>query len=228
MLQLPYSCATGSRLGERHNYSKMGKVAERTDDQARLDLMTATTRKTRRLLLAVAVISLILRAYPGLQPTGVPVLGVKFTNHAQNAELVFGALFLFTLYLLISFAWYALRDHRNSSPSRLHAIILGHFGKVNIIGHILRTSGITNVGFDASDRLLSILTHVRDVAGVGHFKFSLAIIWACVGQAKNLLINRVIVFWVLDFWFPVLLGLLATRGNAEPAMNLVARVLAMF
>ena len=84
------------------------------------------------------------------------------------------------------------------------------------------------MGFDASDRFLPFLTHVRDVAGVGHFKFSLAIIWACVGQAKNLLINRVIVFWVLDFWFPVLLGLLATRGNAEPAMNLVARVLAIF
>ncbi len=213
-------------MGERHNYSKMVKVAEQ-DDQVHLDLMTATTRKTRRLLLAVAVISLILRAYPGLQPTGVPVLGVKFTNHAQNAELVFGALFLFTLYLLISFAWYALRDHRNISPSRLHEIILGHFDKGQTILRFFRTARIRG-SWDPDHSLSSVLTRLCDEAGVGRFKFSLAITWVCVGQAKNLLIDRVIVFWVLDFWFPVLLGLLATRGNAEPAMNLVARVLALF
>ena len=69
---------------------------------------------------------------------------------------------------------------------------------------------------------------LREEKGVSDFKFFLAITWVRVGQAKNLLIDRIIVFWVLDFWFPVLLGLLATRGNAEPAMNLVARVLAMF
>lgn len=205
----------------------MGKVAERTDDQVHLDLMTATTRKTRRMLLAVAVISLILRAYPDLQPTGVPVLGVKFVNHAQNAELVFGALFLFTLYLLISFAWYALRDHRNISKSRLHEIILGHFGKTRIIGLIMKAVGVQQ-GLRPSDKLSSILNCLYKYSEVSYLKFVLEITWICVFQAKNILIDRVIVFWVLDFWFPVLLGLLAIRGNAEPAMNLVARVLAMF
>ncbi len=205
----------------------MIKVAERTDDQVHPDLMTATTRKTRRMLLAVAFISLILSAYPDLQPTKVPFLDVKFANQAQNAELVSGALFLFTLYLLVSFAWYALRDYHHTSTDRLHKIILALFDKQRTIVRVMRAVRAEG-GWDNTARLSSILNRFREESGLSYFKFVLAITWIYVGEAKNLLIHRNTIFWVLDFWFPLLLGSLATRVNAEPAMNLVARVLAMF
>ena len=71
----------------------------------------------------------------------------------------------------------------------------------------------------------SELGHLRSESKANRSKFALIIGWAYVCQTKDLLTDRHVVFWTLDFWFPVLLGLLALKGNAQSAVDLVARVL---
>ncbi len=187
------------------------------------ELLSPTARRTRRMLLVIASLTLLLRAFPEFRPTGIPAIGIKCEDGVCDAMLIFGSLFLINIYLVVSFVWCALRDFQLADPPRLGAILRAPFARGAIASKLFKTLRAGGSS-DPNQPLWGMFNQIRLQVETGLPTFLVAVAWAYVSQAKRAIVDRVVAFWVLDFWFPVSLGIFALTGNWTAAYQLLSRV----
>ncbi|MCH9018913.1 MAG: hypothetical protein IIA73_00900 [Proteobacteria bacterium] len=202
------------------------------------ELLSQTARRTRRMILIVAPLALLLGAYPELEPTRISALGLDVPAGSASG-LVPGSLFLINAYLLIWFAWLALRDAQSSDGSRFLGTFKAYFNRPEIVRLCTQKVKIRfRSDFNTAKAQLielvdpvgvrSIRRENANLAGVPGFRRYLelgtVIARVCLSQAKRVLFDRVTVFWIMEFWFPVCLGVFALTGNWTAAYQLLFRV----
>lgn len=181
----------------------------------------------RRMLLIVSSLLLLLQAVPAMEPKTIPALGVEFAAAGQNGGPVIGAMLLIAAYLLVAFVWYALRDVRFQRAGQFVNVARIKFSVGAIIPRLVkfRSSSWSAV----EPRTIGPqLSGFREQERMGKVAFARLVCRVYLFQTFELIVDRITVFWVLDFWFPVVLALLALWGNSDPAIDLIYRVGASF
>ena len=191
------------------------------------DPMTETTRKMRRMLLVVASLLLLLRAVPEMEPKTIPALGIEFVATGQNGGPVIGAMLLIAAYLLVAFVWYAIRDVRFRAVGGFFDTAHGKFSVGAIVPRLVKFRGPSWAAVEPRT-IGPQLSGYREQERMGKVAFARLVCRVYLLQAFELIVDRVTVFWVLDFWFPVVVATLALWGNGGPAIDLIYRVGASF
>ena len=175
------------------------------------------------MLLVFASLLLLLQAVPAMEPTEIPALGITFTNTGQKGGPVIGIIYIMNAYLLVAFVWYAIRDVRFRSPGQFFSVVQLKFSVGAIMPRIIKTRGSSWAAIEPRTIRLQ-LSGFREQERMGKVAFARLVCRVYLLQAIELIFDRATVFWVLDFWFPVVLALLALSNNSGPAFDLIDRV----
>ena len=126
-------------------------------------------------------------------------------------------------YLLVSFVWYAIRDVRFRAVGGFFNTAHGKFAAGAIIPRLVKFRGSSWAHVEPRT-IGPQLSGFREQERMGKVAFARLVCRVYLLQAFELIVDRVTVFWVLDFWFPVVFVLLALSNNSGPAFDLIDRV----
>ncbi|MCG8694786.1 MAG: hypothetical protein MI806_26555 [Minwuiales bacterium] len=178
------------------------------------------------MLLITSCLAMLLQAYPNIRPNTIATLGLQFGETAIDPLLIDGVLGTVTFYLFVVFVWYALSDrrHRPGNP-RLVDIwqrSLGWPYRINIFANEAAQLGHQ---VESHETVSDMLRNIAEKQNRPLLRVRFTYYRYLFRQLTGILVSGALIFWLIDFGVPFVVGIFAIVNSWQSSVALIARVL---